>query len=257
MPKAKLINLSDPEHYNIMAQILLDGGVVGAIWAHHLYFLAGNAFDKEAVKKINQIKGRPVDQVLASPGSVEEAEELADFKKCEGLLYAAKKMKMTPKQYLEFLFRKYPLAVELYSKDDAPTSITLATEKGRTIWIAAHMTDKSYANLLGSVRKLRRGGNSIFFAATSLNLTGENTLTVKDFDTVLAQFGQKLNAISIFPNSDKLKKLKYATSSSAVSFIYKRPKLIRIGATSITSLKKYIPDLETDSNVPTTRKTTN
>lgn len=254
MIKAQLIDISHPNHHQKMAEIILNGGVVGAIWGHHLYFLACNALNSKAVGRLNQLKGRPKSQVLVSPGAVEEAEEFADISKCKGLLYASKKMGMKPLKYLEFLFRKFPLGVELFANDSTPSSVTSATSKGKTIWIAAHMGDRSYLKLLNAVRILRKGGQKVIFAGTSLNLKGDNTLTVKDFDKIMTNFADKIDALSVHPQGGKLKKLKFSTSCSVVSFIHQRPQLLRFGATSLLTLKKYIPDLEIAQTVLTTRR---
>lgn len=252
--KASLLNLNDPNHHQTLAQILADGGVVGSIWGHHLYFLACNACDTKAVTRMNLLKGRPKDQTFVSPGAVEDAQELADFKKCPSLLEAAQKMGLTPKAYLKFLFKKFPLGVELMAKPSVPSSLTFSTDKGKTIWIAAHMRDKSYSKLLSTVRDLRKNGKKVIFAGTSLNLKGLNTLTVNQLDQVIKDFGQSLDAISVHPQEKKLKRLSFNTSCSVVSFIHQKPTLLRVGCTNIKTLKRYIPELEVSKNLASTRK---
>lgn len=254
MSKARLIDITHPHHHQLMVQILLDGGIVGTLWGHHLYILTCNALSQQAVARMNLLKNRSPNQVLVSPGAVEEAEELADIRGSPGLLIAASQMGMTPLKYLELLFSKFPLGVELKANKSTPTAVTNASKEGRTIWIAGHLADKSYSQLLQAVRNLRRQGKKIVFAGTSLNLVGENTLTVKQLDQVVAYFGDKIDAISVHPKAKYLKKVRYGTSCSAVSFVSNRPKVLRIGATSVTSLRKYIPDLEVPSDVPFTRK---
>lgn len=254
MAKLNLIDITHPKHSERLAEILLNGGVVGAIWGHHLYFLACNACDSRAVARMNSIKGRPKGQVFASPGAVEEAEEFSDFKKNQALLWASKQMKMTPRGYLTYLYRKFPLAVELYANNKAPSAVTFATDSGKTIWIAGHMGDRVYSKFLEVVRSLRKSGHRVVFAGTSLNLPGENTLTVKQLDQVIANFEDKIDAISVHPNADKLKKLRYATSCSAVSFIGSKPRLLRVGCTSLSTLKKYIPGLIIPEEIRSTRR---
>jgi len=247
--KAKLISIFHPKHSQTMAEILLKGGIVGALWGHHLYFLACNAYDLTAVKKLNNIKGRPKNQVLVSPGAIEEVEEFVDIKKSNGLFFAAKEMGMKPLAYLEFLFKKFPLGVELFANDQVPSSITFETLAGKTIWLAAHMGDKNYSKLLQAVRQFRREGKNVVFAGTSLNLPGESTLTVKQLDKVIEHFAGKVDAISIHPKGDKLKKLNFSISCSVVSFIGDKPKLLRVGSVSETTLKKYIPDLQISAKI--------
>lgn len=241
-------------HNKTLAQILLKGGVVGAIWGHHLYFLACNAYSQKAVWRMNKIKGRPQAQVFASPGAVEEAEEFADFQKCKALAFAAKKMKMTPRDYIASLYKKFPITLELFAKDNIPSSVTFAKEHGKTIWIAGHMADRSYSKLLETVRKLRGQGRKIIFAGTSLNIRGNKTLTVREFDKVVEYFGRKLEAISVHPRASSLKKLRYSVSSSVISFIDKRPVLKRLGSTNIDTLKKYVPGLLIPPKISSTRR---
>ena len=252
--KARIIKTSDPKYSETLADIMLKGGIVGAIWGHHLYFLACNACDLKAVKRMNEVKSRSVSQVFASPGSVEEAEEFADLKKSKGLVNCANILGLGPKEYLEFLFKKFPLAVELFAKVNAPASVVFATKDGKTIWIAGHSADKNYTKLLEHVRNLRKSGKNIVFAGTSLNLKGDNTLTVKQLDKVIKDFGDKIDAIVEHSKSASIKKLRYSTSSSAVSFINTRPKLLRLGCTKITTLKKYIPNLQIPAKLQYTRR---
>lgn len=254
MSQARQISIQDPDHGEALAGILAKGGIVGSIWAHHLYFLSCNAFDKKAVARMNKIKGRPENQVLVSPGAIEEIEEFVDLKRCKGLSNAAKKMGKSPTEYLNFLFQRFPLGVELYANDKAPSSITYATSSGKTIWIAAYARDRYYTKFLSAVREIRKKGTKVLFAGTSLNLKGQNTLTVKDTDRVVKDFSNLIDAISTHPKSSKLKKLKFSTSCSSVSFINNEPKLLRVGATSINILMKYIPNLEIHSHVAKTRK---
>src|SRR3989344_1403906 len=254
MAKAKLISITDPNYEHTVANIMLEGGIVGAIWGHHLYFLACNAADPEAVKRLNILKKRPDDQVFASPGAIEEAEEFADFLKNPGLKYAASEMKLSSRDYLEFLFQKFPLAVELVANEKAPKSVTFITANGKTIWVAGHMADKNYSKLLSAVRNLSRNGKNLIFAGTSLNLRGENTLTIKESDQVIEDFGSKLEAIVTHPEAKSLKKVRYGTSCSVVSFTGSRPKLLRLGSVSILTLKKYIPGLLISENLSHTRK---
>lgn len=252
--KANLIETTHPKYAKNLAEIMLKGGIVGAIWGHHLYFLACNACNTLAVTRMNRIKGRSDTQVFASPGAVEEAEEFADFKKSKGLIFSSSKMDMSPKNYLEFLFKKFPLAVELIANRKAPESVTFATKNGKTIWIAAHMADKTYSKFLEAVRDLRKSGKKIVFAGSSLNLKGDNTLTVKEFGKVIADFGEKIEAISLHPKRKTLKKLKFSTSSSVVSFVNSKPQLLRLGCSSPEVLKKYIPDLQIPKNLKITRR---
>lgn len=243
MVKAQLVSLSDPKHHQKLSQIISEGGVVGAIWGYHLYFLTCNAYNLEAVKRMNQLKGRAYDQVVVAPGAIEEVAEFADIKKSQGLKFAAQKIGMKPLAYLESLFKKFPLGIELYANAQAPSAVTFQTKNGKTIWIAGHMADSNYSKFLATVRNLRRAGKNIVFAGTSLNLKGEDTLTVKQADKVVKYFSDKIDAISLHPSSHKLKKTKYSTSCSVVSFIKERPQVLRIGCSPISTLQKYIPEL--------------
>lgn len=243
MAKAQLISISHPKHHQTLTRIMLRGGIVGTLWGHHLYFLACNACDIKAVKRMNIIKDRSPDQVFVSPGAVEEVQEFADIKRSRGLINASKKKGMKPLEYIEFLFKKFPLGVELYANDKVPDSVAFVTKNGKTIWIAGHMADKNYSKLLEAVRNLRRAGKNMVFAGTSLNLKGYNTLTVRQFDKVIKDFSDKVDVISVHPNADSLKRVRYATSCSVISFIDKRPQILRVGCTPLNTLKKYIPEL--------------
>lgn len=254
MAKAKILDITHPDHHKTLADIVLNGGVVGTIWGYHLYFLACNAYDNKAVARMNLIKGRPKTQVLVSPGGAEDAKEFANLKKSKALVLSAKSQGMEPVEYLNFLFKKFPLGVELFAQKNAPSSITKKTGKGKTIWFAGHEGDKTYSKLLEIARSERANGQQIIFAGSSLNLKGDNTMTVNQMDEVIKIFSDKIDLLSILPKAKTLKKVKYSTSCSAVSFIGDRPKLLRLGCTSIKTLKKYIPDLQIESGLTYTKK---
>lgn len=254
MSKAKIINITDLNHHEKMALIMLQGGVIGSLWGHHLYFLACNAHNQKAVKRLNQIKNRPENQVLASPGGVEEALEYSDLEKNSGLVYAAGKMDKTPAEYLKYLYSQFPLAIELWANDNAPSTVSHNLEQGKTIWIVGHNADPYYDSFLKTIREFRKIGYNLTFAGTSMNKSGENTLTVLDYDLLIEQFADLVDAISIHPKNGKITEIKYGTSSSAVSFIDKTPKLLRLGATPIEELQKFIPDLQIPENFATTVK---
>lgn len=256
MTKARLFNQNHPKHHLYLSQILLKGGLIGAVWGHHLYFLACNAYDNKAVSRLNRIKNRPETQVLASPGSSDEAEEFSDLNQNKALVKIATTLNLTPKQYIKFLFNKFPLAIELLSNNKAPDSITQKHPQGKTIWIIGYEKDKFYNKFLESVRIKRKNGIKVVFAGSSLNITGNNTMTIKQTEEVIRVFGPHLDAISIHPRYKEIRKIQFSSSSSAVSFINDRPKLLRLGTTPIKTLQKYIPNLEIPRNFAKTRKHT-
>lgn len=242
MGREFLVDLSDPDHDKNISGVLLAGGIAGLLWAHSsLYFLVCNALDQEAVQKLNRIKGRPVDQTFASPGSVVEAEEFADLNATLGLQLAAREMREPVSGYVEDLYRRFPLIIEFRAKKSAPKSVT----KRETIWIAGHEADEGYAKFLSHVRSLRvREGKSIVLAGTSCNFSGDKTLTVHETEKVIANFRGRIDILSFVPREARPLELPYSASASVISFINQRPKVLREGAVSVSTLEKYIPRLQ-------------
>lgn len=250
---ARIIDITHPDHSNILTDVLASGGVVASLWGHHLYYLACNAFDGSAVQKLNAIKGRPADQILAMPGLSEEALEFTDARTNQVLKHTAKKAGMSPEQYIHFLYASFPIAMEFRANEKAPTSTTFVAGTQKTIWIIGHARDRRYAHLIETVRSLRNNGKSIVLAGTSLNLTGGKTLTVKNEKVAIDTFGDKVDILSVHPNARSLKKLRFTASSTVISFTHDRPLVLRLGVTPLKTLAKYIPGIKLSPDHKSTR----
>lgn len=254
--KTEYIRISDTNYAKEVVNILLKGGIAGVTWGHHLYILACNAYDLKAVAKMNKLKERPPTQVCAIAGEIKEIEEFVDIKKSKGLLFASRKFNMTPLEYTELLFKKFPLLIEFARNRHAPKSATFMNERGDSVWLGGHISDQFYSKLIVEARNLRKNGKQIVIVGSSLNLRGENTLTVKELDKVKKYFDQKIDVIAIHHKAEKLKKLKFTTSSSVVSFLAEYPTLLRLGSVRAETLKKYIPGLVLSKDMTNTRKNT-
>ena len=253
--KTKFISTSDPEYGKKLAKIILDGGIVGAIWGHHLYILACNGLDINAVTKLNKLKERSSNQVCAIAGAIEEIEEFVDLKETKGLMSTAKKVKVAPLEYIELLFRKFPLLIEFAHNERAPKSAVAINERGNSVWIGGHLGDKFYTNLITEARNLRSEGEPIVIVGSSLNLHGDSTLTVRDLEKTIKDFGNKIDALAVHHRADQLKRLSFSLSSSVISFLTVTPTLLRIGSTRFDTLRKYIPDLKLAENVVRIKRT--
>lgn len=237
------ISIFDAQHAKKAAEAVLNHGVIGSVWAHHLYYLACNAWSREAVNRLNQLKGRPLNQVLASPGNMEDILELADLQGTRGLKQSADIFGRDPESFLNLLTLKYPIMLILKAKNNLPPSIVSDNPAGKVIWIASYQGDRVYRNFLTEVRQLRKKGEKIILAGSSLNKNQEKTLTVKEYQQVEDNFGDELDFLSVHPGHSEIKKLRFSASATVIDFTSVSPTLKRVGSVSWDKLKKYIPNL--------------
>jgi len=207
------INPQRPEKNLIKksAEIIKKGGLV-AFPTETVYGLGANALDKNAVKKIFQVKKRPLDNPIIV--------HIADFK---DLTKLAKKI---PKE-AQILAKKFwpgPLTLILFKKKIVPDEVTAKTKT-----VAIRMPDNKVA--LALIKASR-----VPIAAPSANLAGRPSPT-----TARAVFEDLGDKIDLILDGGKTK---IGIESTVVDLTTKPPLLLRPGGIPFEQLKRILKDLK-------------
>ncbi|MCH5198759.1 MAG: threonylcarbamoyl-AMP synthase [Oscillospiraceae bacterium] len=196
---------------------LLKKGEVVALPTETVYGLAANAFDKNAIKKIFEAKGRPQDNpLIVHISSPEDAEKIAfDI----------------PEKAYE-LFKKFspgPLTVILKKKDVIPDEVS-AGLKTVAVRIPSHPVARAV---------IREAG--VPLAAPSANISGfpspTNAVDVSD------DMNGRIAAIIDGGECE------CGIESTVVSLVSSPPRLLRPGVITADQLKSVLGELEIDSAV--------
>jgi len=207
------VNPKKPEKFIIQkaAKIIKKGGLV-AFPTETVYGLGANALNKRAVKKIFEIKGRPLDNpVIVHITNAKDIFKLA---------------KNIPKE-AEILIKKFwpgPLTLVLFKKKIIPDEVTANSNT-----VAIRMPKNKIALELIKTAKIP-------LAAPSANLAGKPSPTTAQH--VFEDLGNKVDLILDGG------KTKIGVESSVVDLTVHPPQILRPGGVSFEELKKVLKDVQ-------------
>jgi L-threonylcarbamoyladenylate synthase len=187
------------------AKIIREGGLV-AFPTETVYGLGANALDKKAVRKIFEVKRRPLDNpVIVHIAKIEDLDLLSKSIPKEARILAEK-------------FWPGPLTLVLFKKKIVPDEITAGGET-----VAIRMPKNKIA-----LELIKTSGVPI--AAPSANLAGKPSPTTAQH--VFEDLGEKVDLILDGG------KTKIGLESTVVDLTVKPPQILRPGGISFEELKK-------------------
>jgi len=175
-----------------VAQVIEDGGIAAVSWGHPrraIYALLTRADDADATLRLNQLKGRPADQVLAVVGATAVARRVADLTEGGALGQLAAARALPPERFLDDLFRTGPVAVLLEAGAAVPPAIVKVDEVGRARVLVVGQApeiepDNFYDQLVDHL-----AARGILVAGSSGNRSGARTYSTWDHEAASADFG--------------------------------------------------------------------
>ncbi|MBQ0084042.1 MAG: threonylcarbamoyl-AMP synthase [Clostridiales bacterium] len=209
------LNLKYNSSIYTAACILNQGGVV-AIPTETVYGLAASAFCDEAIKKVFKAKGRPQDNPLIV--------HIAEIEQLETVTSSVPEIAYT----LSKEFWPGPLTMVLPKNDKICESVSCGLNT-----VAVRMPSDPVARAI-----IKEAG--IPLAAPSANISGYPSPTCASH--VLADLEGKIDAVIMGGQCS------VGLESTVVSLVG-TPRLLRPGAVTAEQLKKFLPDLITDSAV--------
>jgi len=179
-----------------------------------VYGIGANALNAKAIKKIFNVKGRPLDNPLIV--------HIANKNQID-LIAEVKKEKREIINNLVSRFWPGPLTMVLEKKDIVPTEVTAGLKT-----VAIRMPNSKIA--LGLIENA-----GVPIAAPSANISGKVSGTC--FKHVFSDFNGKVEAII------RSKRCQIGLESSVIDLTTERPALLRPGGLAFEELRKELPDL--------------
>lgn len=225
-PQIIKINSQRPEKRIIqrVAEIIKKGGLV-AFPTETVYGLGANALNKKAVRKIFEVKGRPLDNpIIVHIAEVKDLKKLArDIpKEVEILVHPPKFCKTKLGRARKFW--PGPLTLVLFKKKIVPDEVTAGADT-----VAIRMPKNKVA-----LELIKNSGFPI--AAPSANLAGKPSPTQASH--VFEDLGKRVDLILDGGRT------KVGVESTVVDLTVKPPLILRPGGISFEELKKVLKDIQ-------------
>jgi tRNA A37 threonylcarbamoyladenosine synthetase subunit TsaC/SUA5/YrdC len=172
-----------------VARVLEGGGLAAIAWGdprRAIYALLARADDRDATLRLNQLKGRPPEQVLAVVGATGVAKQVADLGAGSAIDRLAAARGRSSVALLDGMFGTGPVGLMLEALDSVPPAIAEVDEHGQARVLVVGQTpddpDNFYDQLVDHLA-IRRG---VLLAGSSGNRSGERTYTTWDHEAAEA-----------------------------------------------------------------------
>ena len=176
-----------------VARVLEDGGIAAIAWGHPrraTYALLARADDHDATSRLNRLKGRPPEQVLAVAGATEVATQVADISPNGALGRLAAARGVSAHGWLERMYATGPVALMLEARDTIPSAIIKVDESGRArVLVVGQSPAVDSVNFYDQLVNQMATQRGVLLAGTSGNRSGLRTYTARDHESADADFG--------------------------------------------------------------------
>lgn len=206
-----------------------------------IFAIVGNAYSPEAIRKMNQAKGRAETQALAIAGSPTVAEQLANLDASPALrkLVAANRS-----DYRNVITRAFtqPVGLILPARDSIPYGVSKDIgEDRRSVMIVGQSYNfrHNYRDIYNEVIK-QLAAESVACAGTSANKKDELVYTVYQQERAYADLGRDVDFFVKRANPDQRYRFRRMTSCTAFDLTGKRVVLNRWGSKDVD---KFVPHL--------------
>lgn len=243
-----------------IASLIAAGGVVAMPWgveSRRIMILVGCFDNPLATGQLNEIKGRPLRQVLGIGCLPELAHFVAKTDESRPLVEAAKRLLSVDQtthahlnKVLELLYENSSVGVLLKAKDTLPDEVTAPTLSGRTVLILGtdNYEDPNdiYNNTLWEL--ITRYGKVL--AGTSANTHKKRVYSVASQHQLYEELGLRVDGFVMFDKiPSKSPRVNAAASSTTIDLTGEQAKVMRWGSQHPLSFRKIFPDLITPKGV--------
>lgn len=207
-----------------------------------IFVMVGNGNDPEVVKRMNRIKGRPENQVIAVAGFDKLVDKLGDLSQAKAL---HKNKNISPQEIINKLF-ELPVGLIVPAKENVPDWMVHKKGNLRTIMIAGQSFNKSmnYVDLFNEVVRILADEYNTFCAGTSANRSDQDVFTIYQQEKAYEELKTDVDFFVMRKNIDNRYKRKKITSCTALDLIEERPLLKRWGNKDVGHFKKHLIDLD-------------
>lgn len=211
-----------------------------------IFVMVGDGRDPEVAKRINRIKGRPENQVLAVAGFDDLVEKLGELDKAKALHIN----NQSPKELVRKLF-ELPVGMIVPAKANTPDWVTTSESGQKKVMIAgqSHNPLVEYTDLFNQVVRILANEYDTFCAGTSANRADADIFTVYQQEEAYEELKNDVDFFIKRRNLDSKLNKKRITSCTAIELDKGQAVLKRWGSKDIHHFKKHLKQLTVPHNV--------
>lgn len=241
--KAEILYAEDTKPDEIADRVL--HGQIGLMdWGdpkNMIFVMIGNAGIPDVLNRMNRIKGRPQNQVLAVSGSAELVMKLGNVSASQAIQRVCKSEDVSAGKLVARLF-EYPIGLVVEANPDLPNGITKINGRGQnTVMIAGQSYNPKYGyyDLYNpSVRAMDKKG--IIPCASSGNRENEQVYTVYQQEKAYKDFRGEIDFFIKRSNLDPDYRNRRITSCTAIDLSGGEPIAKRWGSRDISYFEQYL-----------------
>lgn len=177
-----------------VAQVVEEGGIVVFPWGklerRCLAFMCDSA-DQRAISRINRIKTRPDNQVLAVNGYPQLIEEIARIEDSRPLVASAKRLGVKPVEVLRRTMSRGAVSFIFRARKGVPATVTEEVDGDRTMMVAGEIDGSGFDFYTELIRHLHR--RNIITAGSSANRTKSETYHVFEQERAYQDLGRDVD----------------------------------------------------------------
>jgi tRNA A37 threonylcarbamoyladenosine synthetase subunit TsaC/SUA5/YrdC len=175
-----------------VARILEDGGIAAVSWGHPrraIYALLTRADDPAATLRLNHLKGRPPEQVLAVVGATHVARQVADLTVRSAVAAQAAARRLGASDFLDQLYGTGPVALMLEARDGTPPAVVGRDGTGKArVLVVGKSPARQRRNFYDELVRYLAVERGVIVAGTSGNRSKQRTYTAWDHEAAAADF---------------------------------------------------------------------
>lgn len=244
---------TDPEE---IADRIANKGHIGLMdWGEPqdmIYVMMGNGRDGAVARRMNRIKGRPEDQVLAISGFDDLVEIVGNPSESKALIHAAQRLDShaSPMDVIRELFRQ-PVGVVVPAKEGVPPWISTVKNGETKVMIAgqSHNCKVPYLDLYNQVVRTLAGKYNTFCAASSGNRSDLEVYTASQQVAAYADFRRDIDFFVMRRDVSDLYRDHQTTSCTAFD-LGERASLKRWGSRDVRRFRAVLPQIDISKDVP-------
>lgn len=182
----------DPSYEAIgeVTRVIQNGGVIVFPWGRlerRCLALMADSTNVEACQRINAIKTRPANQVLAVNGYPELIADIAKIEDSRPLVAAAERLKIEPAEVIRRMMSTAAISFIFKAREGLPNTVSQAIEGMRTVMIAGELDNTGFDFYTELIMNLHR--KDTMTGGTSANRTTSGTYHVFEQDIAYDDLG--------------------------------------------------------------------
>lgn len=230
----------------VVTQKVLEGGVVVFPWGkleRRCLALMSDSANVEACHRVNRIKTRPQDQILAVNGYPQLIAEIAKIENSGPLVAAAARLKVEPTEVLRRCMTRGAISFIFEVRDGVPDTVTQMVGGVKTVMVAGEIDNSGFDFYTELIRNLHR--KDIITAGTSANRTTNGTYNVYEQDMAYQDLADDVD-LFIYHNNLPPKPIHAFNLESCSTFDMtvgsNSPKVVRFGSVNPIRFRETLGD---------------